>query len=412
MFSLNPAYNLTFLTLIIVLFNVGNCFRFPLFDKPNPDERLNTTELIRSKGYVGEDHKVTTDDGYILSIQRIPYGINEKPQKNGQRPVVFLQHGLLDASSSFVINYPDQSLGFILADSGYDVWLGNMRGNTYGLEHVKLNPNQEEFWDFSWDEMAKHDLPSMVNYVLKTTNQSQLIYIGHSQGTLISFSQLGTNKELASKIKLFIGMGPVATVATIKSPIKILADIGAQSHQEIWYKIFGMKKFLPSDKMIQWIADKMCNFVVTDKLICDNILMAFCGPSKYMNQSRISVYTSHSPAGTSTKNVIHFAQMTISGKFQMYDYGSPMSNIKHYNQTEAPLYDLTKIQTPVALYWANNDWLADPKDIVYLKTNLPNIVDDYEVMDWDHLDFIWAINAKKFLYDRMINLMKKYADIQ
>jgi hypothetical protein len=34
--------------------------------------------LIRSKGYPGEDHDVITDDGYILTIQRIPTGRNSK----------------------------------------------------------------------------------------------------------------------------------------------------------------------------------------------------------------------------------------------------------------------------------------------------------------------------------------------
>lgn len=35
-----------------------------------------------------------------------------------------------------------------LADEGYDVWLGNYRGTTYGRRHVKLSPNNKQFWDY------------------------------------------------------------------------------------------------------------------------------------------------------------------------------------------------------------------------------------------------------------------------
>ena len=126
--------------------------------------------LVRSKGYPCEEHDVVTDDGYILSIQRIPFGINSKNSKNywisvnlnvfkinyvfedEPRTPVLLQHGLLDASSTWVINFPNQSLGFFLADAGYDVWLGNMRGNTYGLRHrnKSITPKTAAFWDFRY----------------------------------------------------------------------------------------------------------------------------------------------------------------------------------------------------------------------------------------------------------------------
>lgn len=90
----------------------------------------------------------------------------------------------------------------------------------------------------------------------------------------------------------------------------------------------------------------------------------------------------------------------------MYDYGK--DNMAHYNQTDAPLYNITQMKVPVALYYANDDWLADPTDVKFLQANLPNIVDNYEIDNFNHLDFVWAVNATQAFYTRMVNLMLKY----
>ncbi len=49
----------------------------------------------------------------------------------------------------------------MLANIGYDVWLGNNRGNKYSRSHISLNPDKDKnFWDFSFHEMGKYDLDS------------------------------------------------------------------------------------------------------------------------------------------------------------------------------------------------------------------------------------------------------------
>lgn len=53
---------------------------------------------------------------------------------------------------------------------------------------------------FSFDEMARYDLPAMIDFTLKKTKQSSLHYVGHSQGTMIMFALLSTNQEFAAKV--------------------------------------------------------------------------------------------------------------------------------------------------------------------------------------------------------------------
>lgn len=57
--------------------------------------------------------------------------------------------------------------------------------------------------------MAEYDIPAMLEHALKVSGQTQLFYIGHSQGTLVGFTGFSANPELAKKVKLFIALAPI-----------------------------------------------------------------------------------------------------------------------------------------------------------------------------------------------------------
>lgn len=154
------------------------------------------------KNYNCEQHIVRTLDDYLLCVHRIPSvksdhhdnfkrpkeplqpkkGIEiidnldkfirakgsakQQQQKNEYKgkPVVLLYHGFLMSSEVWVANTEEYSnLPFILAKQGYDVWLGNARGNKYSQYHVHLSPNHQPFWNFSLNEFALRDLPDTVD---------------------------------------------------------------------------------------------------------------------------------------------------------------------------------------------------------------------------------------------------------
>uniref|UniRef100_A0A1I7Y913 Abhydro_lipase domain-containing protein n=1 Tax=Steinernema glaseri TaxID=37863 RepID=A0A1I7Y913_9BILA len=166
----------------------------------DPEAHMTTAEIINHWGYPAETFHVSTEDGYVIELHHIPYGRKQGPSGNKTRPVVFLQHGFDGASANWVVNLPEQSAGFMFADAGYDVWLGNVRGNTYGKSHKELSTWRSRFWEYSFDEHAKYDLPAMIDFVLNRTRQEQLYFVGHSQGTLTMFAKLSDDQKFGQKV--------------------------------------------------------------------------------------------------------------------------------------------------------------------------------------------------------------------
>ena len=288
--------------------------------------------------------------------------------------------------------------------------LENVRGNYYSRAHVKYNPGTDAaFWDFSFDEMSSIDLPSMIYYILNTTKQEKIAYVGHSQGTMIAFAQFGNlNNPVQNNVSFFGALAPVAHLEHVKSPLKYFFDT-PNNPESFWHSLFGYRQFLPSSNIIKWLAKHACGSPVFNPLVCENILFIICGPeTKNMNNTRMEVYISHEPDGTSVKNMIHFAQIFLSKQFQAYNYSTPEQNQQHYNQTTPPIYSIRPMKIPTAIFWSQTDWLADPEDVSFIFENIQSLVYKKFIPDYNHLDFVWAITANKVICEDLIDQMQKY----
>lgn len=117
-------------------------------------------------------------------------------------------------------NATGMTLALVLATCGYDVWLGNSRGNRYSTGHILLDPMVDSlYWSFSVDELSHYDVPANIEYILSTTGFSQLGYVGHSLGTSSMFQLLSDRPDYSRYIQPYIALAPVAYVKHIEAAL-------------------------------------------------------------------------------------------------------------------------------------------------------------------------------------------------
>ncbi|XP_063617912.1 lipase 3-like isoform X1 [Cydia splendana] len=372
------------------------------------DASLDTWSLIRKYGYPCEIHRVYTEDGYILELHRIPHG-RENATKPGPRPVVFLQHGLLSSSAEWVLMMPGKGFAYILAEAGYDVWMGNARGNTYSKRHVSIKPTSSSFWKFSWHEIGYYDLPAMIDYVIKNTGVPKMQYVGFSQGTTAFWVMASTRPEYNEKISAMQALAPVAYVGNIRSPlIKAIAPL--TNSLELIMKIIGANEFMPNGKINELAGQTFCLEESITQVLCTNLLFLICGYNDaQLNVTMLPIVLGHTPAGAATRQLIHYGQLYKSSKFVQFDHGL-LTNKRKYGTFKPPPYDLSNIRTPVFLHYADNDWLSTPNDVDKLLREVKSAVGKYKVPlpKFNHLDFVFAIDAKKLIYDRVMKIMEQF----
>ncbi|XP_052747894.1 lipase 1-like [Galleria mellonella] len=366
----------------------------------NEDVKLSIRELITKYGYPLEEHEVITADSYILRMFRIP----------GNGPVVLLMHGLFGSADDFVVAGPKNSLAYLLANDGYDVWLGNARGNKHSRRHVSLDPAGPAFWKFSWHEIGYYDLPAMIDYSLNVTNRRSLYYIGHSQGTTSFFVMGSERPEYNEKVTLMIALAPSAYLSHTKSRLmRVLAPKGALIQTVLNNN--GIYELLSDTPTMRAVKDILCNTGPLVDILCNRIVMSLNIFSyTELNATLLPVILSHAPSGASVEQVNHYFQGIMSGMFRQYDHGVDM-NMKKYGRVTPPSYPLEKISAPVALFFSDDDTLCSSRDAYKLHRRLNNCVDMYKPPNeyhFNHVDFIWAKHFRIVIYNRIIKLLRKF----
>jgi len=362
-------------------------------------------------GYYAEEHIVQTGDGYLLGVHRLAWRRGEEGQKVNhgkdslKKNVVYLHHGLLMNSEVWVcLTDEERCLPFKLVEKGYDVWLGNNRGNKYSKKSIHHSPKDLPFWDFSMDEFAFHDIPDSIQYILETTSAPSLSYIGFSQGTAQAFATLAVHPRLNDQVNVFIALAPAMSPAGLSNGI---VDALIKASPQVLFLLFGRRSILSSATMWQSILYPPI-FV---RAIDMGLSFLFGWHARNMSTSQKLAAYPHLYSFTSTKSVVHWFQIIRTKSFQMYDDDvqpvMALGSVSKY--TKVAKFPTRNIKTPIVLVYGGSDSLVDID--VMLKELPPHTVAT-EIPHYEHLDFLWAREVDTLVFPHVFDALESFCDAE
>ncbi|KAL4249259.1 AB hydrolase superfamily protein [Abortiporus biennis] len=359
-------------------------------------------------GYSFEEHVVLTKDGYLLGLHRICNRRGETVNSAGRstgKPVVYLHHGLLMNSEVWVcLTEAQRSIPFVLVELGYDVWMGNNRGNKYSKKSIFHDPNSSKFWDYSIDNFAWNDIPDSIEYILDLTGEESVSYIGFSQGSAQAFAALSIHPQLNQRVNVFIALAPAMRPAGLAAPI---VDGLMKASPTLLFLLFGRKIILSSAATWQAILYPP----IFCSIINSSMRWLFNWHSFNIPETQKLAAYSHLYSFASTKSVVHWFQIMRNGRFVMYDDdvqklkvggGLRSTGVTSYAPARFPTRNIT---SPIVLLYGDCDSLVDISQMLH---ELPRHTVATRLRGYEHLDILWGGNVHRDVIPHVIDALKKH----
>ncbi|KAG9509485.1 Thioredoxin domain-containing protein 11 [Fragariocoptes setiger] len=244
----------------------------------------------RSRGrIVYDNHEVLSLDFRLLGDNICNLSVGSRLESSGRYLApVLMSHGIFEASalwlyqsegirprnyastSALLVNQsieqlqqlagPDQSsLAFLLSNTGYDVFLLNMRGTDLSLGHRNLSSSDSKYWDFAADELGLIDVRETLEFIRELTDTSKIGYAGHLLGTFTVTTLLAEHPKYADLIEPVISVAQVSYVASLNSPtVKQLFEFYASRSKVVEGKESLFGAFQPASGTIRKMLGKLC----------------------------------------------------------------------------------------------------------------------------------------------------------
>lgn len=423
------AVRISFVVLFQLLQHLfGASTVFSVSETPEEDEEgqihdkivkaTDISEIARVQGYLVREHVVTTRDDYLLVIHKL-----EKPgltaeDGDSNKKIAYFHHGLMTNSELFILgSKKERSLPFLLVDLGYDVWLGNNRGNKYSRKHLKYSVSDHQFWNFSLDEFALYDVPDTVDYILSHYQQgSKLTYVGFSQGCSQLFASLSLKPELNHKLNLFVALSPAVIPNNLKHPVFKIIVLQTAQDNNFLFSLFGNRALMPSVSFWSYAMGSR----LYEQVVDTSLTYLFGWSGKNISAAQKKVGYPHMFSNSSVKSLTHWFQIINAKRFQMYDetckYGLTSlailsQSLKLKGHRVAPFPVAHHLNVPMVLAYGTDDILVDIESTkgLILDQNPKmkhKVLDVIKCPGYEHMDTLWGRDVYEDVFSRVINTME------
>lgn len=360
----------------------------------------STLDIIKSRGFIGEEYKISSRDGFTLSLYHVINPLADERTLN--RYPVMIYHGLLGDASQMItrsdkprprkptigqlnIGLGDENIVFMLANNNFDVWMMDSRGTNLNNHNTSDDLNfmkSQKFWDFGLDEQIFYDVPAQTDFVLRQTEAEKVIYITYSESTLFLFALLSAKPDFANRVAALVCWAPIAYLTRVKGMTSTFLAL-LQLVPE------GFKSNLLPQPIVDTVGiaiRRLCSDPYAINPICNSVTRSVIGAGA--NAEATANFFGTVLRSTSIKAIRHFSQLAYDKRFGMYDYGRQM-NLNKYGRERPPDFNLGNIRLPsLILFRGGSDFLSTPQDQERLLAELgtkPYV--DIVLPSYNHLDY-------------------------
>lgn len=440
------------------IWELADCLFATLFGAPAPDAKgtksefayyaindhsnddlvyATPQELIEQAGFKHRTHFVEADDGYITQMIRIINPLADRKRLR-QPPVAMFHGGTLDTGQYIIQStrqhHPERwprvqgqihtswnrSLGFMLANNGYDVWLVGSRGcnrANQGHKFVKgykplytydLNASPDwvtkqlelsfTYWsNHTFDDIIDKEIPRQLERIMLLTGSPKVSVVALSNSSPSTMAVLASKPKLAKKVHNYVAIAPLLSAKNSNRALRVFFEtIGTKLPDQFGNLVMELILSRPiRDAILALNQSPLLRYSLI-KIITN---IAFGSSPRFQTLIEPNALN-HILNPFGFRSIKHISQVLLAGKIQKFDFG-PIENQLRYGSIFPPAYDMSKMTCANwMIVTAEHDQLSTYEDVQKLATTTPKR--PYRHLYWknaNHVDLVMGADI-----DTRVNL--------